>query len=368
MQPTYVSKFVCDGAACNSKCCSNWHIQLDEAAYERFAAAAPDIRAEIMANLEFNKESGRHEIAHRGGCCSFVREDKLCKLQLRCGADFLLDVCAEYPRKTHLFPHDFTQRALCMTCPVAARLALTAKEPMTYEEVTFVSGREAYFEKETNEEAIEATAFFKLQKRCIAVLQDHALTLKQRMATLKAYLEAADVFWAEGVLAEKFDELPVVATDGADFADFDVIAMVAFLQQRAQDDDGATKEYTCEVVAALLTDDNAAEEEVAAKLQNLQRAFEENCLRTYGHIFENYLVNEFFIELYPCSKLGSFSHNFRIFAALFALAELFLGAKAANGKEITEEDVLAVINWLSVRTNHFVGYMDLISEFLSASQ
>ena len=95
-----------------------------------------------------------------------------------------------------------------MTCPVAARLALTAKEPMTYEEVTFVSGREAYFEKETNEEAIEATAFFKLQKRCIAVLQDHALTLKQRMATLKAYLEAADVFWAEGVLAEKFDELP----------------------------------------------------------------------------------------------------------------------------------------------------------------
>ena len=332
IQPEYAAKFVCDGASCDAMCCGGWHIILDDAAKERFADSP--MKEEIFAHVAYNEETDTSELKPVGRHCHFLNGDKLCALQLKFGADFLSDVCAEYPRKTHLFAKDVVTRALCLTCPLAAKLALTEKNPMKFVEVEIESTRENYFQKVDAGDNTEL--FTELQKKCILFLQDRDLPISERMKNLGEYL--CQMGGDETVALPKTAERLAYAEN-----------LFRYLTREAEDDDEATAEFS-EVAQAVMDAPQAS-----------YAAYEEKYLKPYGYMIENYLVNEFFIEMYPCAMPGSFWRNFLVFDALFALLELYLAALAVKaGHEPTAEDIFAAVRWLSVRTNHFLGYIDLI--------
>lgn len=366
LQPNYVSRFQCDGTVCDAQCCRGWNIQLDIGAIARFRKAPKLLRRKLFSHIAENKVTGLQEIVKEKDSCPFLGKDRLCILQKRKGLGFLADVCAEYPRLTTQFP-DMLERALCVTCPVVARLALLDKSPMEFEEVEIETGRETYFQQADDAEAIEALRFFDVQKGGIRILQDRSLSLPERLTKLESFLGQAEDLLAEGK-GEAISRLPEEMGHGLPVLPFSlrfpmIVRLLDNLMEKSEDDDPKSAELRERIHRALEPEQGAE-----AKQEAAFAAYEKEILEPCSHILENYLVNEYFGSLYPCAALGSFRHNAQIFLAMYSLLELFLVSLLAEKAKADEEDIIAAVQWLAVRVKHFLNYTSLVSDFLKENE
>lgn len=371
IQPEYVRHFQCDGKACDARCCRGWNVQLDSNALARFQKAPETLRQEILPHLGKNEVTGLPEIVRETDACPFLGPDLLCSLQKRCGERFLADVCAEYPRCTTQFP-DLLERTLCMTCPVAAQLALLGKEPMQFEECELQTERETYFQQADDGNSIQSLHFFDLQRTGIRILQDRSRSMPDRFARLEDCLAEAERLLADGKgeqisrLADELSQKEDLREEPLSFSKRlpTVLQVFSGMIEKSVDDDPLTQEFlSC--ISRVLLPDNMSQKELALRWDNLYDTYAQEVLGTYGHILENYFVNEYFSALYPCAAVGSFSHNARILAMLYYISELLLLCRSAEKGSISEKDILSILRWLAVRTNHFVGYIAMLSELLN---
>ena len=111
IEPSYLEKFFCDGSKCGSLCCYGWQQILDEEALFRYRSLPGEEGERLRAGLIYLEEAEGFGFLHEDDHCVFLREDGLCGLQKKYGAGMLTDVCAEYPRKTRLFPHHMVERS-----------------------------------------------------------------------------------------------------------------------------------------------------------------------------------------------------------------------------------------------------------------
>ena len=370
LQPEYVRRFQCDGTACGALCCRHWNVQLDTGALERFEASSEELREKIFSHIKKNEITGTPEIAKENGACPMLRGDMLCSLQKDCGADFLADVCAEYPRLTTQFP-DMLERALCMTCPVVQKLVLFDTQPMRFEEVELETHRESYFQQADDGEAIAALHFFELQKGGIHILQERSLSFPERLLKLKSFLVRSEELLAEGrgdAIRDLFSASGARALSHETGVSFSqrfpmVLQLLTYLVDKSEDDDPITRAFV-ERISSVFFSGTGEAEKLPAEWEALFASYEKEVLGTYSHVLENYFVNEYFSTLYPCAVTGNFLLNARIFLSLYCLLELFLMCLWAEKGCLGEEEFLFAIRWLAVRVKHFVGYLPLLSEFL----
>ena len=189
LQPEYVSRFRCDGASCDAKCCRKWVIDIDAGTYQKYCRIEPIAeRKRITSRLKFHKENNGFRIRLRpDGTCPFLGKDLLCELQKKHGAQYLSKVCREYPRVNNMVG-DFAERCLMLTCPVAASLILLQREPMAFEEVS-VPEMKLIRLKLTDE---LGNRRFDVQYGGISILQNRRLRIDQRLVVLGFFLEQAD--------------------------------------------------------------------------------------------------------------------------------------------------------------------------------
>jgi len=96
------------------------------------------------------------------------------------------------------------------------------------------------------------------------------------------------------------------------------------------------------------------------KILSLQKCYEEaadtflpELMRLYGDAMENYLVNEFFLRLYPFAFSGSLLYNGKIFIIGCKLVELSLILAAfAHGGNLRKKEFLQCIARISERLDH----------------
>ncbi len=373
IQPCYVSRFRCDGSLCDSLCCHNWEVRLDDRTYMAYRELEPEEwKQRILEAMSWDGEAGCHVFrpGKEDKACPMLRKDRLCSIQRQFGEDALSDVCAEYPRKTWLLP-GILERALCMTCPVASELILSEPEPMRFEQVQVSSRREAYFLRADDAERIREISFFDLQWTGIAVLQDRSRSLRERLQLLEQFLSGVDDLLDSGreseipVLAEAYGEGRYPAggrtgtkesRDGRRF----YWAMLQHLTEKLEDDAAETAEYLA-----------LGKKVFGDREGSLSSGQEIRCrefIEAHEVKLEHYLVNEYFMELYPCAFAGSFVLNGRVLEALSGMIDLQLFLRAGSGKELEERDFLDSIRWMSVRTNHYVDYTVEMMKYLRGTE
>ncbi|MBP3691163.1 MAG: hypothetical protein J6I74_07550, partial [Schwartzia sp.] len=72
--------------------------------------------------------------------------------------------------------------------------------------------------------------------------------------------------------------------------------------------------------------------------QETFRPAQEILLRKFGHIFENYLVNEFFLEHYPQRITGTLVQNYILFVMTYKLLEFIAVSMAVAGEAEEEKE------------------------------
>lgn len=126
IKPNYYDDFSCLAGSCPATCCAGWEVVIDEKALQYYDTVKGDIGSLIRnAMVEID---GDICFGLRDGNCRMLRPDGLCEIQKELGHDALCRSCALFPR----FITEVGLRreiGISISCPEAARLILTAKEP-----------------------------------------------------------------------------------------------------------------------------------------------------------------------------------------------------------------------------------------------
>lgn len=406
LQSVYMRRFVCDGRRCGSLCCcAKWGVALDAATLARYEGQ-PELLHELKKGLERSEATGGWIMRHENGRCVFLREDGLCSLQRRFGIGAISDVCAEYPRKMHEVG-DTLDRALCLSCPVAAEEVLFTEEPLAFEWVEVAAPRPDYVDRTPLGAPLSAAAFRSLQLAGIALLAERRLSLDARLAALGLLLARAEAYVEQGAAEDLTGDAAAIADAAAGEAKallaanpFDAALYLRFFQrlfpalaQATEDDLPETAAYLARIRRAFGEGDgdaasgrgDAEKKSVCTALAERRRRYGERILSKYGNALENWLVNEFLLGRYPLTGGTSFLANYEVFVVLYKMLEFLLLADPAFDEggasalqvttDMTEKDVesvgqdertkrsiLAAAGWLAVRTNHFPGYIDALAE------
>ena len=401
LQPVYMHRFACDGRRCGSLCCrAKWGVALDAATLARYEEK-PELLQELKRGLERSEATGGWIMRHENERCVFLRADGLCSLHRRFGVGAISDVCAEYPRKMHRIGETL-DRALCLSCPVAAEEVLFAEEPMALEWIEIAAPRPSYVDDTPLGAPLSAESFRALQIAGIALLKERRLTLDARLAALGLLLARAEAYVEQGAAQALAKDAAAIAEAAAGQAQellaanpFDAAQYMHFflhlfpaLAQATEDDLPETTAYLAMIRAAFGEEAAGKTQETSASfakeaidaLSKRRRRYKKRILAKQAHVLENWLVNEFLLGRYPLTGGTSLLANYEVFVVLYKMLEFILLADAALAESAPyaptawesagqdaplQKSILAVVAWLAVRTNHFEGFIDALADAIA---
>ena len=378
LRPEYVGKFQCDGSVCNSKCCKGWAVDIDGPTYQKYCTIEPKTeRKKIVSRIKYKKQKNQFivEMA-KNGSCPFLQSDGLCKIQKTWGADWLSNTCTMYPRKPYL-TGDLFMMALTLTCPVAAKLALLPRESMAFEEVPLpAERRDEMIRRSSGRLSRMGDAFIDVQYGAISILQNRALTIDQRLIVLGFFLDQAGDM-VEAGKPEQIETLAAVYTaddfmekvpEMLDAIDFRVVeyvksmfGLIEALYGKDAEFHGQERPLMYHVVHAFeLEEEEVPLNVLVEKYQKTLCPAKEKLHQEFGHIFENYLVNEFFLEHYPQKIMGTFVQNYILFVMNYKLVEFMAASTAVSDEKGLDAETLVKL------IGHMVSSFDHSTEFLDS--
>lgn len=394
-QPEYVRNFKCNGQACSAHCCRRWRITIDKKTFKKYSHIKPKSAAKEITSHIIKSEVGGTDtyqiLLDSKQSCPFLTGDNWCHIQKEYGEDFLSETCVTYPRRTWTFGTYF-ERSLTLTCPVVAAQVLIPNEPIKFETVE-VSERvhNNLGRIQASFSLVPRNLFGKMkyiQETAVTILQERTLTIDSRLMLLGLYFDKLD----ELLKVENFNELEQV---NAAFKDSN------FLQEQANNFSQVIKFDVGEHIKIMFgtletlygegnvkkVEDRKFVDAVADTLriqvdENKQvsvKKLAENYLELdearqrfsqyYSTLFENYLVNELFMNLYPFKFKGSITYNYGVFVTIYKLLELITFSMSIQHflkekKTMDKISLTAVVMMHANNIDHNKTYTDKISEYL----
>ena len=191
----YISKFICDGTKCDSKCCKYWTIDIDDATLSKYKHIKPAAKAkEITKHIKNKKHTSKGVInqvmLNEERQCPFLDADNLCSIQKTYGADYLSTTCKTYPRLSYQISDKAIYRALSLTCPIACHLMLNAPRESDFS--VYESKDAKNWGKIDLTKADRGYMLPLLNVTNYSILRCQDLTLDERLATVALFCESAN--------------------------------------------------------------------------------------------------------------------------------------------------------------------------------
>jgi len=175
--------FFCIGSECQYTCCQDWKIPIDEETYHFYQSVDGEMGERLKNSIHY--ESGdawiilREEDAH----CPFLNEEGLCSVYLTLGEGSLSNICASYPRYLY-YAGDICFAVVSISCPEAARLYLTHKDPLLID-----------FGENDDNSGVDPNTDWELFNRAIRVFttavsiaQNRDFSVKERVALITLFV------------------------------------------------------------------------------------------------------------------------------------------------------------------------------------
>lgn len=387
-QPEYVNKFKCDGQACKAHCCKYWKIDIDKKTYKKYHSIKPKSKAaEIINKIKKDDKNDRFLIKlDEKRFCPFLTEDNWCSIQKKYGADFLSNTCTIYPRRTRRIG-DFYERALSLSCPVAADLILKQNESMSFEQ-TEVSAKD-YMQTcrdrvlITNMNQNLISSVIDIQYAIISILQERTLKLDQRLIVIGFFCDQLEELINNNNIKE-IETLSMIYTSD-DFLreqvpmlinsiDFNVkeymkIMFDVFGILYGDKDNVNVKaeaqtylNYVVVMLEIKLAEDGTASIAELVECYNKHADERKKFLEKFSNILENYLVQEFFYGFYPWQVNSSININYTVFLITYKILELIASAMSVVKETINEDDIIKLIQWYVQKLDHSKDYIPPIAE------
>ncbi|MEH7235790.1 flagellin lysine-N-methylase [Bacillus sp. JJ1562] len=373
--PQYVREFSCIGSACEDSCCAGWRVNIDEATYKKYKKAQdtelkPLFQKNIIRNRSNPSSDNFAKIKMQdGGSCSFLSEEKLCKVQLNLGEDFLSNTCAIYPRSLNKI-NGVVEKSLTMSCPEAARLALLNPNGMEFDLTEELGNTPGFIARELdtgNPDLMNKPIkyFWELRSFTIQVLQDRTYSLDERLIFLGLFFrkvqEAVDhgkLGFIQDIIAQYSTMMvnggakSVFSTDSKHLA-IQMEICKELLDYRVAHGIGSERYQKC-LSETLQGIEYTTESNVEAIAEKYKVAFEEYYkpfISEHEYILENYLVNYVFKSLFPFGNKNMFE-DYAMLILHYSLIKLHLIGMAGFHKGLTTDLIITLIQSFSKSVEH----------------
>lgn len=378
--PQYLRQFSCIGSSCEDTCCAGWTVTVDRKTYKKYSRVLdPQLKPLLDKQIKRNRKNVNDENYAKieftpEGSCSLLSPDKLCSIQQKLGEDLLSNVCFTYPRTVNTV-NGIIEKSLSVSCPEAARLALLNPNPMEFDEIEESAEQRNILIRRINtinpsEKAYQY--FWDLRIFTIQLLQNRNYPLADRLIilgmfinTLQEYLEhdqtdkIPDLIHSQQRLldANAFKE---VLSDIPTSNHFQVQLAKELIQMRLTQGTPSIRFLQCIQAFAkgLNLSDKSTHEELNKRYEEAYRLYYLPYISKNEYIFENYLVNYVFKNLFPFASGKRVFEEFILMIVHFALMKLLLIGMAGYHKDnINSEHVLTLIQSFSKNVEHNQLYL-----------
>ena len=190
--PNYYNEFSCIADKCEATCCAGWQIVVDEESLKKYKKVTGAFKQRIKDGVDF-KEGVFYQ--NPGKRCAFLNEQNLCDMYTALGEEAFCETCRRYPRHMEEFENvrEFT---LSASCPEAARILLSQKDPMQFYEVETDALEEEFedYDPLVYEKLLEARG------EMLKLLQNRDIPVKERAAALWDFIQIFQKEMDEGTL------------------------------------------------------------------------------------------------------------------------------------------------------------------------
>lgn len=190
--PDYYNEFSCIADKCEATCCAGWQIVVDEESLKRYKKVTGEFKQRIRDGVDF-KEGVFFQ--NPGKRCAFLNENNLCDMYTALGEEAFCETCRRYPRHIEEF-ENIREFTLSASCPEAARILLSRKEPVHFYDV------EAEEEEEEFDD-MDPVIYEKLaeaRSEMLKLLQNREIPIRERAAAVWDFVEVFQEEMDEGTL------------------------------------------------------------------------------------------------------------------------------------------------------------------------
>jgi len=166
----YYDTFKCIADQCSLTCCQEWRIAVDDTTKKKWVGKQiqdDEIQKEVVLCNCLKDDEGSSIIKlNKEKKCPFLNQEKLCKLVIGLGEEFLSHTCATFPRQKKEF-EGRTEHSLSSCCPVVVDL-MREMEPQLSEAKPVLAN-------------LEEVLAYEVRELMLTLMKDETYTLPERM-------------------------------------------------------------------------------------------------------------------------------------------------------------------------------------------
>jgi len=388
-QPTYFDRFRCIGADCEDTCCIGWGVPVDQETYTKYKAlsdhriAGKPVGGLVEINPAPSSTGDYARFRLEDGKCPALHEN-LCAIQQSLGESYIPDLCSKYPRALNVLG-GVVERSLHLSCPEAARLALTDPEAMVLQEreEERLPHRPGSLNWVANDPDNQLS---RVRSLLIELIQERSLPLWQRIVSLGFGIDRlAGVDVASGAIVLKAHLRNVRQHSGAAFTDpktdsaFQLETVLDLVVARIGTDYTSPRFLDCyrDFMQGLEWTPESSMEDLAARYDRATRCYFQPFADRHPQLLENYLINYIFRTVFPYrSKLPdrrfaidsgreSLRHAFVLLAVHYAIVRTVLvGMAAFHRNNLSIQHTVKLVQSYSKAFLHSTSFEAAAIEYL----
>ncbi|MGE7695964.1 flagellin lysine-N-methylase [Lysinibacillus sp. NPDC094177] len=381
--PEYMEDFKCIGSACEDTCCAGWNITVEKKTYQTYRKVRhPEMAEKLLKYVKRNRKDHDDSIYAKfilddNKNCHMMLEDGLCSIHKELGEEFLCNTCAVYPRYLSRVGN-VTEKSLTLSCPEAARVVLLRKEGLGFIETEEPKNTRGQINKELVLE--KYPYFWDLRVFTIQLLQSRQQPIEIRLIILGLFIQKIEQLQP----SELEHELPLIMQDYLNRLDndefieslenikgnlnFQLNLARALIRLRITSGIASEKYVTIlhQLIEGLaLEEDEEKEvqdiETIITKYQDSYTHIYEPFIKENEYMFENYIVNYVFKNLFPYDYQTIFD-SYMMLVVHFTLIKLHLIGMASKQQQLTQEMFIECVQQLAKVIEHTPTYLQEVRE------
>lgn len=375
--PMYLKEFKCIGGSCEDSCCIGWDVDIDKSTFKQYYKVQDEeMRKMFQKNVHNNNNYCSDDVDYgkvklkKGKRCPFLDDKNYCVIHSKLGEEYLSNVCSSFPRITNKID-GYYEMSLDVACPEAARILLAKEEGIEFKESEESLGKHILSSDiNTNSKEFKNSPikyFNDIRDLSIKIIQNRRFDLSERLYILGDFLEKLDEeldcnfnnvnkfiknYNINSIYSYEKNEMNYILQVGF-FKD-----MVERLNVFKEIDSENFKEYTKELIAGFNFDKVKDVTENAKFYIDEITDYVEKFINKYNYIFENYLVNFIYKNLFPFSESENVFDGYIMLLARYSFLRFYLVGRYLNNKVESQENIIKFIQVFTKTTEHHKTFLE----------
>lgn len=379
--PSYIEKFQCIGGKCEDNCCIGWDIDIDKETFKKYHKVKDEtMKKMFQKNVHNNKyctnenlDYGRIKL-NKVKRCPFLDDENYCLIQGKFGEDYLSSVCTQFPRVLNKVD-DHYEICLDSACPEASRIILGSKEKIEFKESERNLGKytmSGVLNTGSSEFKDTPIKYFKeIRDFSIKIVQNRNLNISSRLYVLGDFLNEIEDL-ENGKIKEFINKYDIETKSKYYKRErMNYALQVSFFKNVVdsldivnETDSDKFKNYTKELLKGYNIKDNDGVIENAEEYINAFEKYTDMYIENNSYIFENYMVNFIYNNLFPFSESDFMFEGYIMLLFRYSLMRFYLVGKYIHNGKDSVEDMIEFIQVFIKAVEHDKNYRSEILEYI----